>query len=149
MYRNHTDYVTLPAFGFQEGDFDWNERAQSQVLGAFYIGYTLSNFPGGRAAEYLGGRLVLGLTVMVPSFLSLFSALCASVSKDLFIVLRVLEGLTQVPFFLTAYTCITATVIGFRGLQCMYLLSHPFRAPCTLPAPTSSPPGSHPKNSRL
>lgn len=104
VYRNHTGC----SYGFQEGDFDWNERAQSQVLGAFFIGYMICNFPGGRAAEYFGGRLVFGMSVVVPAFLSLFSALCASISKDLFIVLRVLEGLTQV------HTHTHSTLLSYR-----------------------------------
>ncbi|KAK3862555.1 hypothetical protein Pcinc_031591 [Petrolisthes cinctipes] len=81
---------------YVEGDYDWDEKTQGLVLGAFYYGYTAGNFLGGRAAEYVGGRVTFAMAVMMPALLSLLSPLCASVSKDLLIVLRVLEGLMQV-----------------------------------------------------
>lgn len=81
---------------FQVGEFDWSDGTVSLMLGAFFYGYTVTNFVGGRAAEYLGGRLTLGLGVVVPSVLSLLSPLCIRISENLFIGLRVLEGMTQV-----------------------------------------------------
>ncbi|KAK4286623.1 hypothetical protein Pmani_007967 [Petrolisthes manimaculis] len=78
-----------------EGDFNWDEKTQGLVLGACFYGYMANCFLGGRAAEYLGGRVVYGIGVVLPSFLTLFTSLCFSVSKELFIVLRVLEGLGQ------------------------------------------------------
>ncbi|XP_071515761.1 sialin-like isoform X3 [Panulirus ornatus] len=78
-----------------EGDFDWDGKTQGLVLGAFFYGYSTSNLLGGRVAEFLGGRIVFGLGVVISSFLSLLSPLCVSISKELFITLRVLEGVAQ------------------------------------------------------
>ncbi|KAK4308929.1 hypothetical protein Pmani_019404 [Petrolisthes manimaculis] len=80
---------------YVEGDYDWDEKTQGLVLGAFYYGYTAGNFLGGRAAEYVGGRVTFAMAVVMPALLSLLSPLCAGVSKDMLIVLRVLEGFTQ------------------------------------------------------
>ncbi|KAK4324080.1 hypothetical protein Pmani_005265 [Petrolisthes manimaculis] len=88
QHTNHTQPLG-------EGDFNWDEKTQGLVLGAFFYGYMANCFLGGRAAEYLGGRVVYGIGVVLPSFLTLFTSLCVSVSKELFIVLRVLEGLGQ------------------------------------------------------
>ena len=40
-----------------DGPFPWGTREQGLVLGAYFLGYTLTQLPGGRAAEiYSGGR---------------------------------------------------------------------------------------------
>ena len=80
----------------QEGEYDWNEDTQGILLGAFFYGYTATNFLGGRAAEYFGPKRTFGLGVIVPCILALLSPLCIYTSVTLFIVLRVLEGLAQV-----------------------------------------------------
>ncbi|XP_063878458.1 sialin-like isoform X1 [Scylla paramamosain] len=77
------------------GDYEWDGQTQTILLGAFFYGYTVSNFPGGRVAEYFGPRLTVGLGILLPSVLTLLSPLCIYTSPVLFIVLRVLEGLTQ------------------------------------------------------
>ncbi|KAK3853809.1 hypothetical protein Pcinc_039667 [Petrolisthes cinctipes] len=112
--NNFTDVCPFPddevEENYIEGDLDWDEKTQGLVLGAFFYGYTASNFILGRAAEYLGSRLVFGLGVVVPSVLSLFSSLCASLSKDLFIVLRVLEGLAQGSLYPASSFILTAWI---------------------------------------
>ncbi|XP_037780160.1 sialin-like [Penaeus monodon] len=79
----------------QHGEFDWDETTQGLILGSFFYGYVGTNFVGGRAAELLGGRLVLGLGVVLSSLLTVVSPLCAYASKELFIANRVLQGLAQ------------------------------------------------------
>ncbi|XP_042203100.1 sialin-like [Homarus americanus] len=78
-----------------QGEFNWDEQTQGLVLGAFYWGYATTNFVGGRAAEYLGGRLVLGMSLLLSSLLTLFNPLCASLSKELFIAIRIVQGIVQ------------------------------------------------------
>ncbi|XP_071516727.1 sialin-like isoform X2 [Panulirus ornatus] len=79
----------------QNGEFDWDEKAQGLVLGSFFWGYTASNFIGGRAAEHYGGRIVFGLGVLCSSLLTLVGPVCARSSLILFITSRVLAGLMQ------------------------------------------------------
>ncbi|XP_037799091.1 LOW QUALITY PROTEIN: sialin-like [Penaeus monodon] len=78
-----------------EGEFAWNEETQGLILGAFFYGYTATNFLGGRLAEYFGGRLVFGLGSGVASVLALLSPLCARISTGLFVASRVLTGVSQ------------------------------------------------------
>lgn len=78
-----------------EGEYEWSDETQAILLGAFFYGYTATNFLGGRAAEYLGGKLIFGLGVVVPCILSLLSPLCVYTSAYMFIVLRILEGMAQ------------------------------------------------------
>lgn len=88
--------LTLDPPAPQEGEFAWNEETQGLILGAFFYGYTATNFLGGRLAEYLGGRLVFGLGSSVASVLALLSPLCARISTGLFVASRVLTGVSQV-----------------------------------------------------
>ncbi|XP_047484173.1 sialin-like [Penaeus chinensis] len=78
-----------------EGEFAWDEETQGLILGAFFYGYTATNFLGGRLAEYLGGRLVFGLGSGVASVLALLSPLCARISTGLFVASRILTGVSQ------------------------------------------------------
>ncbi|XP_066978021.1 putative inorganic phosphate cotransporter isoform X1 [Macrobrachium rosenbergii] len=78
-----------------EGDFDWDAGDLGLILGAFFWGYTLTNFLGGRAAEHLGGRLVFGIGIVIPAFLSIVTPFCAYQSKWLLIANRILAGVAQ------------------------------------------------------
>ncbi|XP_042235021.1 putative inorganic phosphate cotransporter [Homarus americanus] len=78
-----------------QGKFSWDEQTQGLVLGAFYWGYATTNFVGGRVAEHMGGRLVLGLSTGLSSLATVISPLCAYVCKELFIFVRILEGACQ------------------------------------------------------
>ncbi|ROT73124.1 sialin [Penaeus vannamei] len=78
-----------------EGEFDWDEQTQGIILGSFFYGYTATNLLGGRAAEYLGGRLVFGLGTVISALISLLSPLCARLCKELFVASRVLMGISQ------------------------------------------------------
>ncbi|XP_045138893.1 LOW QUALITY PROTEIN: sialin-like [Portunus trituberculatus] len=95
---------------YVQGEFAWDDQTQSIILGAFFYGYTATNFIGGRAAEYLGGRLMFGLGIVIPSILTLFSPLCIYTSPNLFIALRVLEGLTQGMVFPSVHLMIAAWI---------------------------------------
>ncbi|XP_064108156.1 putative inorganic phosphate cotransporter isoform X2 [Macrobrachium nipponense] len=77
------------------GDFDWDAGDLGLILGAFYWGYSPMNFLGGRAAEYLGGRLVFGLGIVIPALLSIATPFCAYQSKWLLIANRILAGVAQ------------------------------------------------------
>lgn len=81
--------------GNQNGEFEWSETTQGLILGSFFYGYFFTNIPGGRAAEYFGGKRVLGLGILVTAVLTVLSPLCAEVSTGLFVAVRILEGLSE------------------------------------------------------
>ncbi|XP_063599020.1 putative inorganic phosphate cotransporter [Penaeus indicus] len=78
-----------------EGEFAWDEQTQGLILGSFFYGYACTNLLGGRAAEYLGGRLVFGLGTLLSSTIALLTPLCARMSQELFIASRILTGAAQ------------------------------------------------------
>ncbi|XP_071525631.1 putative inorganic phosphate cotransporter [Panulirus ornatus] len=75
------------------GDFAWGETTQGLILGSFYYGFAASHFPVGRAAEYYGGRLTYGLGVLLCSLLTLLTPVCATTSTELFVTIRIAQGL--------------------------------------------------------
>ncbi|KAG7163343.1 inorganic phosphate cotransporter-like 1 [Homarus americanus] len=77
------------------GDFDWNGDTQGLVLGSFFYGYAVTNLMGGRAAEYVGPKLVYGMGVLLTSLFTILSPICAEFSAPLFITLRIFEGFTE------------------------------------------------------
>ncbi|KAG0718549.1 Sialin [Chionoecetes opilio] len=77
------------------GEFEWSETTQGLILGSFFYGYLVTNIPGGRAAEYFGGKRVLGFGILLTAVFTVLSPLCARLSTGLFIAVRVLEGLFE------------------------------------------------------
>lgn len=77
------------------GEFDWDEKTQGLVLGCFFYGYFLTNFLGGRLAEHFGGRLVFGSGVLLTAILTMLSPFAARHSTFAFILIRILEGMTE------------------------------------------------------
>ena len=66
------------------------------VLGGFFYGYLLTNFLGGRLADRFGGRLIYGAGVTLTAFLTIISPSAARYSTKAFMIVRVLEGMTEV-----------------------------------------------------
>ncbi|XP_063878516.1 sialin-like isoform X2 [Scylla paramamosain] len=77
------------------GEFDWDEQTQGMVLGGFFYGYLLTNYLGGRLADRFGGRLIYGAGVTLTAFLTIISPSAARYSTNAFILVRVLEGMTE------------------------------------------------------
>ncbi|MPC20075.1 Sialin [Portunus trituberculatus] len=65
------------------------------ILGSFFYGYLFTNFPGGRASEYFGGKRVLGIGILLTAIFTIVSPVCARVSTGLFVAVRVIEGLCE------------------------------------------------------
>ncbi|XP_018010829.2 sialin isoform X1 [Hyalella azteca] len=77
------------------GEFAWTEEEQGIILGSFFWGYIATNILGGRLAENFGGHIVMGVGVGATSVLTLLTPYAARSSVNLFIALRVAEGLTE------------------------------------------------------
>lgn len=77
-------------------NYDWSEKQQGFLLGAFYIGYVLTHIPGGIASDYLGAKHVFGGGVLVSALLSLLSPISAHLHYYVFCILRLILGGAQV-----------------------------------------------------
>ncbi|XP_066586575.1 sialin isoform X2 [Prorops nasuta] len=77
------------------GEFDWDEKTQGIILGAFFVGYVMTNVPGGRLAEKVGGKLVYGLGVFLTAILTVISPFAAYQGLIPFLIVRAAEGFTE------------------------------------------------------
>ncbi|XP_034671886.1 putative inorganic phosphate cotransporter isoform X2 [Drosophila subobscura] len=78
-----------------EGEFVWDEATQGLVLGSFFYGYVLTQVPGGRMAELIGGKLIYGYGVLVTAIFTLLTPLAARWDLPLLILVRILEGMGE------------------------------------------------------
>ncbi|XP_077516978.1 sialin-like isoform X3 [Amblyomma americanum] len=77
------------------GEFSWDERTQGLVLGSFFYGYVLTQVPGGRLAERIGAKRLLGAGILVTSLLTLFTPFAARIGPAALMVLRFGEGVSE------------------------------------------------------
>ncbi|XP_078043960.1 major facilitator superfamily transporter 10 isoform X2 [Augochlora pura] len=77
------------------GKFAWDEKTQGIILGAFFLGYVITNVPGGRMAERYGGKLVYGLGVFLTAVLTVVSPFAAYAGLGPFLIVRAAEGFTE------------------------------------------------------
>lgn len=77
--------------------FRWNEKEQGLVLGSFFWGYILSQFPGGLIAQRYGAKWVVSIGLLVTGILSLILPFAATYGGMGFVLLvRVLQGISEV-----------------------------------------------------
>ena len=69
------------------------------MLGAFSYGYILTQIPGGYLSEKYGGKWVFGIGTAMNVLLTILSPIIVKLSKTLFIVTRVVQGLGQESIF--------------------------------------------------
>ncbi|XP_055387267.1 sialin [Condylostylus longicornis] len=75
-----------------EPRFNWDTYQQNFVLGSFFWGYILTELPGGRLAELIGGRRVFGHSMLWASLLTLITPFAAYTHYVFLIVVRVVLG---------------------------------------------------------
>jgi len=75
-----------------EERFSWDTYQTNFVLGCFFWGYILTELPGGRLAELIGGRRVFGHSMLWASLLTLITPLAAHINYVVLIVVRVVLG---------------------------------------------------------
>merc|ERR1711962_561121 len=76
-----------------EYKFCWSTDTKQLILGAFFYGYFITQVPGGAMAERIGGKVVLGVTILLTTLGSLLTPVVAFQGPALLITLRVLQGL--------------------------------------------------------
>jgi len=72
--------------------FDWDEAQKQLILGSFFWGYVLTELPGGRLAELIGGHRVFGHSMFWASVITLVTPVTAHMGFKAMVILRVLLG---------------------------------------------------------
>jgi MFS transporter, ACS family, solute carrier family 17 (sodium-dependent inorganic phosphate cotransporter), member 5 len=78
-----------------DGEFAWDEYSQGIVLGSFFYGYVLTQIPGGRLAETLGGKVVYGIGVFFTAFFTMITPIAARKNLSALVLVRILEGVAE------------------------------------------------------
>uniref|UniRef100_A0A0L8GNR4 Major facilitator superfamily (MFS) profile domain-containing protein n=1 Tax=Octopus bimaculoides TaxID=37653 RepID=A0A0L8GNR4_OCTBM len=91
-----TSHSTLQHF---EGEFEWSNTLQSNILACYFYGYISTNILAGILANKYGGKRVLGGSLLFASILTILHPSLSRISGYLTIVLRILTGLVSAPMF--------------------------------------------------
>ncbi|KAE8747674.1 hypothetical protein FOCC_FOCC005653 [Frankliniella occidentalis] len=79
----------------EEGEFEWDARTQSAILGSFYWCYVLSQVMGGLLTQRFGTKVVFGLSQFVTAACSLLIPVAAEAHYALLIALRSVQGVAS------------------------------------------------------
>lgn len=72
--------------------FSWTEGEKQLILGSFFWGYILTELPGGRLAELVGGHRVFGHSMLWSSVVTLVIPFAANLGVTAMVVSRVVLG---------------------------------------------------------
>jgi len=84
--------------------YHWSNTTKGWVLSSFFIGYLLAMIPGGWLSGRYGGRLVLGVALVLWSLFTLVTPIAAGVSLGTLIVVRIGMGLGEAATFPASMT---------------------------------------------
>ena len=127
LLRNDTIRVIFSA---QEkaADFTWNSKQRDFLLGAFFYGYISTQIPGGIMAAKLSIKWVFGYGIFLTSLLTLATYSVAWWSYSGFVVLRILEGITEVSIHFASNTSRSKLENRLLGAEVSHVLCFVFRA---------------------
>ena len=80
----------------QHGEFEWSKVLQGNILSAFYIGYIVTQIPGGWLANKFGGKHVMGTGLLIGVACSMVTPTAARIHPYLLIVVRIIMGIGMV-----------------------------------------------------
>lgn len=88
-------------------EFNWDLTTQGAILSSFYIGYLLMQIGGGKMADKLGGKIVLGLGVLIWSLFTIITPLAAFMGLFALYIARIGMGLGEAVTFPSVYSLVT------------------------------------------
>jgi len=84
-------------------DLDWSEADKGLVLSSFYWGYTVGQIPASMIAQTYGAKWLFGLSVAIPSLLTLLVPLACRHSFGMALFIRVIIGFFESATFPAVY----------------------------------------------
>ncbi|XP_003746127.1 sialin [Galendromus occidentalis] len=75
--------------------YPWDESMRGWLLQAFFMGYILTQIPGGYLAESVSVKWVFGYGIFLTACLTILSEAAVRIDYSAFFVLRVLEGVCE------------------------------------------------------
>jgi len=81
----------------QPGVFNWDEKTQGLILGAFFYGYTTTQVLGGTLAQKIGGKVLMLFGIAWTAVLTLLTPILTTVGGfGAIFAVRLLEGMGEV-----------------------------------------------------
>lgn len=80
-------------------EFGWDNTTKGWVLSSFFVGYLLAMVPGGWLSGRYGGRIVLGVALVLWSLFTLVTPVAAGVSLAALLVARIGMGIGEAATF--------------------------------------------------
>tara|TARA_B110000305_G_scaffold101673_1_gene114376 strand:+ start:1412 stop:1903 length:492 start_codon:yes stop_codon:yes gene_type:complete len=87
--------------------YNWDLQTQGTVLSSFYVGYLLMQVMGGFLADRFGGKIVLGMGVLLWSFFTIVTPWAALSGMLGLLVARVCMGLGEAVTFPSVYSLVS------------------------------------------
>jgi len=75
--------------------FQYTSFQQGIILSSFFVGYILTQLPGGWFATRYGGKWIYGIGVLFTAVLTLLTPIAAQIHIGLLITVRILEGIAE------------------------------------------------------
>jgi MFS family permease len=85
-------------------ELGWGMDTQGLVLSSFFVGYLLLQVVGGRLADRFGGKLVLGVGVLLWSLFTLVTPPAAALGLGILILARIAMGMGEAVTFPSIYS---------------------------------------------
>jgi MFS family permease len=91
-------------------EFGWGPQIQGTVLSSFFVGYLLLQIAGGKLADRFGGKVVLGIGVLMWSLFTILTPISASFGIAILILNRILMGMGEAVTFPSIYALLARWV---------------------------------------
>lgn len=85
-------------------DLNWDLKTQSLVMSSFFVGYLVMQIAGGRLADRFGGKIVLGLGVLLWSLFTFVTPAAAMAGLVMLILARIGMGMGEAVTFPSIYS---------------------------------------------
>ena len=85
-------------------DLGWSPRTQGTVLSSFFVGYLMLQIVGGRLADRFGGKIVLGVGVLLWSLFTVLTPWAALAGFGILLATRVAMGMGEALTFPSIYS---------------------------------------------
>ncbi|CAL1293116.1 unnamed protein product [Larinioides sclopetarius] len=99
---NVSDSCPVPSFGEEgysvpqpDGEFDWSPAEQGWILGAGFLGYLITQIPGGILGEIYGGKIVVMSGLLLSTVCHIISPFAARAGTYTMIAVQLGRGLGQ------------------------------------------------------
>ena len=84
-------------------ELNWSETQKGLILSSFYIGYTFGQLPASILGQYYGAKLIFGLSVLIPSTLTLLVPMACRYSFGTALLIRIVIGFFESATFPSVY----------------------------------------------